>query len=317
MTQAAPYDGPALVHVGYPKTASTFLQRRVFDRAELGFGLADGVSNRARLVAWFKTDDAYLQDPARISAEMTEAEAPVRARGLVPVWSEETLLGNPLQRIYDGAWVLDRLFRVAPRARVLITIRNQVDLALSAYREHLKLGRHSLRDFIGTGSEPRSYQPILREDYLKFDRAVAAYQAAFGPGNVCILPQEMLHRAPAAFFERLFRFTELPVQAMQSDQRLNAGLGGTGLRTARTLNAFIVRSPLSNRAPLAERLVRRATRLVDRVSPRALDRRIEAAWRAQIAMRYAGCFDASNARLAQFAGLDLSALGYPVAEDRA
>lgn len=317
MNHAAPYDGPALFHVGYPKTASTFLQRRVFDNAGLGFGLAGGASNRAQLVAWFKTDDAYLQDPAQIRSEIANAEAPLRACGLVPVWSEETLLGNPLQRIYDGAWVLERLSRVAPGARVLITIRNQLDLALSAYREHLKLGRHSLQDFIGTGSEPRSYHPILREDYLAFDRAVAAYQDVLGQDNVCVLPQEMLRQAPTAFFERLFTFTELPVQAVQSDQRLNAGLGGTGLRAARTLNALVVRSPLSNRASLAERLVRRTTRLVDRIAPHALDRRIEAAWRAQIATRYAGRFDASNTRLAQLAGLDLAALGYPVTEGEA
>ena len=63
MTQAAPYDGPALVHVGYPKTASTFLQRRVFDRAELGLRLADGVyepGTAGRLVQ--DRRNAYLQD---------------------------------------------------------------------------------------------------------------------------------------------------------------------------------------------------------------------------------------------------------------
>lgn len=315
MTDITPYKGPALFHVGYPKTASTFLQHQVFDVADLGYGLADGESNRGRLVAWFKTDDPFVQDPARICAEIAEAEAPLRARGLLPVWSEETLLGNPLQRIYDGAWVLDRLSRVAPKAKILITIRNQLDFALSAYREHLKLGRHSLRDFIGSGTEQLSFHPILKEDYLKFDRAVAAYQEVFGPENVCVLPQEMLAQSPEAFFDRLFGFSKLPARIVRSDQRLNAGLRGTALCTARTLNGLFVRSPLSRRPRLSERLVKRTTRLVDRIAPRALDQRIEAGWKTHIAARYAGCFDASNARLSRLSGLDLAALGYPVAED--
>ncbi|MFD2858452.1 hypothetical protein ACFSZS_31910 [Seohaeicola zhoushanensis] len=99
---------------------------------------------------------------------MEALEAPLRAEGLLPVWSDETLLGDPLPRSYDGPAILEKLGRLERPMKVVITIRNQHDLVLSAYREYLKRNRHSLIDFIGTGrgtpvvsSDPAAGIPVL------------------------------------------------------------------------------------------------------------------------------------------------------------
>ncbi len=307
-----PNDAPALFHVGYPKTASTYLQHSVFGNPDFGLGIPGGAVSRGYLMTWFRTADPYLFDPAAVAADMAELEAPLRADGLRPVWSDETLLGNPLTRTYDGAWVLDRLRRLGRPLKIVITIRNQHDLILSAYREYLKLNRHSLTDFIGTGDEPRSYRPILHPEYLCYDIAVDHWGKAFGAENILVLPQEMLRTGADAFVTRLAAFLgqeDVPAPPRQS---FNVGLGGAALRLARPLNALYLRSPLSQRRSLTERGVKKTLRLVDRLSPAALDRALEARWKDQIATRFDGVYAASNQRLAQQTGLDLAALGYPL-----
>jgi hypothetical protein len=308
------YEGPALFHVGYLKTASTYLQHAVFSNPDFGCALAAGRENRGHIMDWFRTADAYLFDPAAVARKMAQLEAPVRAAGLIPVWSEETFLGDPLKRNYDGAWMLEKLAATGRPLRILFTIRRQAGLALSAYREFLKLNRNGLTDFIGTGDEPRSHRPILHPEFLCFDIAVARWRAVFGAENVLVLPKEILDRDAAAYLGRLAAFLGRDSAPAAPTQSFNVGLGGTALVASRGLNALVVRSPLDSRRSLAERAVGRVKRGIDRLSPRALDKIIERRWTSAIEARYAGLFDSSNRHLKEMTGLDLGALGYPVAD---
>lgn len=318
MPSEPPYGGPSLLHVGYPKTASTYLQEAIFSNRDFGMGLAGGTENRSHLVKWLRTDDQYLFDPVAVAEAMERLEAPIRSAGLVPVWSEETLLGNPITRHYDGAWTLSKLRSLNRPFRILITVRRQADLCLSAYREYLKLYRHNLRDFIGSGNEARSFQSILHWEYLCFDIAAGGYRRAFGRRNVLVLPQELLRSNPDEFVQRLASFLEVPDVPSAPKQQRNVGLGGTALVSARYLNALFVRSPLGQDMSFSEKLSRKLQRAIDRVSPRRLDAMIEDRWKAEIEDRYRDLFQESNARLQEMTDIDLARLGYRmnVKEDR-
>ena len=113
--------------------------------------------------------------------------------GGIPVWSEEILLGNPLARRYDGHRNATRIHQIFPNGRILISIRAQNTIALSMYQQYLKeRGTCSLKMFIGTGQERTGFRPILLEEHLKYDQAIAYYQALFGKENVVIVPYEFL-----------------------------------------------------------------------------------------------------------------------------
>jgi len=307
------YEGPTLFHVGYLKTASTYLQHAVFTNPAFGCALVGGRENRGHIMEWFRTSDAYLFDPTAVAREMARLEAPVRAQGLIPVWSEETLLGDPIKRCYHGAWMLEKLAAIGRPLRILFTIREQKALALSAYREFLKLNRNGLTDFIGTGREPRSHRPILHPEFLCFDIAVVRWRNAFRPENVLVLPKEMLDRDKEAYLGRLAAFLGRDGAHPAPTQSFNVGLGGAALVASRGLNALVVRSPLHSRRSLVERAAGRLKRSIDRLSPHALDTAIERRWKADIATRFAGLYEGPNSRLAEITGLDLAALGYPVA----
>lgn len=308
--QPSSYQGPALLHVGYVKTGTTYLQQTVFSDAELGFELVGGDQNRALLVSWFRARNDYDFDATALSAEMRALEAPIRDRGRVPVWSEETLLGDPLVSDYCGPRILAQLKQLDLDLKVLITIRRQEGFALSGYREALRFGRYKLRDFIGTGAEELSMRPILRPEVLRYDSAVAHYQDAFGAENCAVLPLEMLRADPVGYINVICRLMGRPDATTADTSPRNAGRGGTALRAARVLNGLYTVSPLTFQPSLMRRVVDKVLNMINRLAPSTLDKRIEQGWRAQIDAAYAGQFAESNRRLEQITGLDLRPLGY-------
>ena len=152
-------------------------------------GICDGQSLLLGIVEWargfFEEELERLADDPR-----------------VPVLSDETLCGDPFQRRYDGSYVADRIHEVFPRAKILIGIREQKATAVSSYREYIFLGGTlSLEEFIGTGHEPLSYTPILREDFLAYHLVVGYYHELYGRENVLVLPIELLQRDQSGYIQ--------------------------------------------------------------------------------------------------------------------
>src|SRR5215218_14466 len=111
-----------LLHIGYHKTGTTFLQRRVFP--EPGFSLVAGAK---ALRPAFVVGDPFGFDPMLVRETFRPAIEKVRERDLVPVLSAERLSGNPHSGGYDSKQIAERLAATFPEARVLIVIREQVE----------------------------------------------------------------------------------------------------------------------------------------------------------------------------------------------
>ncbi len=305
------YDGPSLVHLGYVKTATTFLQRHVFRDSHQGFAQAGGPLSRGHIVAGLIVCDAYTFDAAAQARRFAELEEDARNQGLIPVWSEEVLLGDPIAGRYDGAANIARLTASLPNARILVTIREQRAMALSIWREIIKAGHTApLRDVIGTGQEAPAFRPHLWPDFLHFDRAVHMLHDSFGAQNVLVLPQETLRTDPAGWFDRLGQFLDRPLTPPQVTRTDNRGRGAVALAVNRQLNHVVRRSPLQRETGLAWRLKDRLVTTVDRVLPHPLNTGAEARLRARIESRYEGMFATSNTRLMALTDLPLDQLGY-------
>lgn len=302
-----------VVHVGYIKTGTTFLQANVWTIPKNGMALAGGLDSRAILTDALIVCDDYVFEPGETRSRLSQFEDPLRLEDQIPVWSEETLLGNPPTRDYEATAKAARLHRVFPDAKILITIRRQQDMILSMYGEYL-LGGGTLAfdSFIGDGNEPLSYTPILRPEFLLYDRAISYYQGLFGAENVLVLPMEMLTADKEAYFDRLAQFCGLTEPLEHRSERAHVGQrkGTLGLR--RRLNRFLTFDPTRPGAHRsgAVRLVDIAMRLTDKFLPQSFDRRTEAAFRKRLEARYAHYFSQSNQATAEITGLDLAALGY-------
>lgn len=176
-----------LLHVGYPKTGSKFLQRWFTAHPEIafadwgiaGFGDAHQMMSAAAGLpaAWHVTSHEALLTPLTEYRDLGANGISLPAR----------------DRQLAACAMLAALF---PTAHVLIVTRGYEALLRSFYAE-LVLGgaSYGFADFC----DALLAQVEAGTDAFDFDAAIDAYVAAFGPDRVLVLPYELLRDSPQAF----------------------------------------------------------------------------------------------------------------------
>ncbi|MGC6488329.1 MAG: hypothetical protein ACON4Z_11835 [Planctomycetota bacterium] len=296
------------------KTGSTWLQDHVFlapdsVRPSTGFHCAAPAA-RAHLVDRIVLRGGFAFDPAAGAAYFRGLQ--VNKAGSVPVWSDETMLGDPLTRRYDGPSSLEKLKACFPDARVLMVIREQRSIALSMFNQYVKEGGAlTATDFFGTGDEPLSFSPILRADFLEYDRAISKLHELFGPENCLVMPQELLRRSPGDFLARLAAFCEVEAAALVDAAESNRAPPQATQAMRRRLNRLFVASPLQPAAAnRGRRWLLRGTAIIGSCIPAYLHRAMRRRLEAQIRARFEGAYGPSNRRAQELTGIDLSAFDY-------
>lgn len=175
-----------LLHVGYHKTATTWLQNAVFTRAN---GFPPLLSHR-EIFDHIVTPHGLTFDTAGVRA-LLDSRRGQDTEGAVDVMSLEALSGNPFYGGRESDAYAARLADVASGARILITIRAQDRIIASVYMQYVLRG--------GTASPRRFFDGAQVGGYYGFDpahfeyhRLVGLYQRLFGSENVLVLPQEMI-----------------------------------------------------------------------------------------------------------------------------
>lgn len=299
-----------LIHIGYHKTGTTWLQKRLFAREDLGFRRLSLSKKRSDFVRVHDFDF----DPEVYRREFEPQLARCAAEGRVAVISHERLSGNPHSGGFDSRTLADRLAQVFPDARIFVVIREQRAMILSAYAQYVRAGGLcSLRGYL---APPRDHRlPMFRLDHFRYDRLIAHYQKRFGREHVLVLSYERFRADPAGFVEDLCRFAGVTPPASLSTGRVeNRSLGPVALGMQRWLNPFVVRDSLNANSPWAIPALRGPTRLlvrgIDRVSPAAWNARVRRRWEARVDAVTAGRYEVSNRATESLTGLDLTALGY-------
>jgi hypothetical protein len=311
---APPRDFEVVIHVGYPKTASTWLQETVFGDPDSGFELISGdqPGSRARSVAAFVTVNSFCDDVKKARSFFEEGLRRCAGEQTIPVISDESLCGVPLNNGYSGRHIADRLHRAFPKARILIGIREQKAWAISCYRQYImEQGTFPLEIFLGRGNEPMGFMPILHSDFLEYDRIVGYYQGLYGRENVLVLPMELLRKDPRGYLQSVLEFCECPGRIERPGDAAMVGLSALALEVRRRLNPLFPNSPLT--PPPSTKMHRAQNKLIDainRLAPRSWSAPLERRWKTVVARRYEGMFQDSNRRLAGLTDIDLAALGY-------
>lgn len=300
--------GP-IIHVGYHKTGTTWLQRQLFRREERGFAWFSLAAKRN-----FVWADDFEFEPNRYRAEFGAEIDRAWETGRVPIISSERLSGNPHSGGFDSRRLADRLQAVFPDARILIVIREQRAMILSAYGQYVKAGGAcSLKDYL---RGPRDYRmPSFRLAFFRYDGLIRHYQSLFGRGRVLVEAHERFRADPEAYVRRICDFCGVKLDVALPYERVeNPGLGPLALALQRRLNPFVVRDSLNGNSPLALPLLRGPTRAllrgIDRLTPHPWNERLRVRWRRFIAGVADGYYVDSNQRTSQLTGLELAQLGY-------
>lgn len=307
-------DFDCLLHVGYMKTATTYLQNRIFNNNKIGFGIPLEGKGRAFIINEIVLSDGFSFDAQSVSRKLRDAALPLHEKNIVPVWSDETFLGEPVTRRYDAHSNAIRLHSVLPNAKVLITIREQIALSYSMYYEYLRQGgTASFKSFFGTGTEQLSMSPILRPEFLMYDRAVSFYHSLFGSDNVLVLPYEILRRDRREFFDRLSRFLSLDINIDDvQPSEVHKSIGATANITQYLFNRLKTPDNLSTKPSSWSKMVNVGIRSIDAVVPKSIDQLINKNQNDKIRARYGNIFVESNLKLSSLINEDLGRLGYKI-----
>lgn len=191
---------PLLIHIGYHKTATTWMQRQLFMPAH-GYRQICGhreVFNHVVRPHGLRFDPGPMQE---IIARGLGTLAP----GETAVISSEILSGHPFLGGHESDVYAERLARIAPQARILISIRDQMRILPSVYMQYVLRGGTlpAARFFDGTNAIGYfGFEP----GHFEYDLLVAHYQRLFGAGHVHVLTQESLKHEIAATMQRLADF---------------------------------------------------------------------------------------------------------------
>jgi hypothetical protein len=297
-----------LIHLGYQKAASTFLQRHVFSDAE-AFVCPWGVQAVEAIEA------LVLAHPERFDPQFVSKTTTGTDRR-VPVVSHEDLLGYPVHGRYYAEQVLTRLAQAIPAARLLVCIRNQPDMLVSNYFQYVRQGgTKTLRAVLCENRDRPGFRPHFRLDHFEYDLMYDLVTRHFPPEQVLFLPLEMLKAEPNRFVGAIGAFVGKRVSAPDQTGAANVRHSVSALGLQRRLNNIIAR-PADMRGsfearPLAQRFKVRAVMLTNRLTRGGRgDRRGMAKLRGEIREILGSHFAGSNARTSARIGLDLGPFGY-------
>ncbi len=299
--------GP-LVHIGYHKTGTTWLQSGLFVDREAGF-YRPWTSKQLRDSLVLPSSLEFDADEARrVLAPGVES---IEGEGLVPVASDERLSGSPHAGGLDSAEIAERLAGVFPEARVLIVIREQRAAILSTFKQYIRDGGAAP---LGKYLSPRRPEevPQFRFEHWEYHRLIERYQSLFGADRVLVLPFENLVQRPEAFALRIQEFIGQTERTAPSGGREYPALSALTLAIKRQANRLLVRTALNPSAPLYVKDHERKFERLDRLLPRWWSGAIERRWRREVVRRTESRYATSNRRTAELTGLDLAGLGYRV-----
>jgi hypothetical protein len=315
--------GSPLIHIGYHKTGSSWLQKYLFS-AKAGAGFtAFGKGRGGPINELIVSPNALDFDAAVARRRFRELIDRASDSGRRAVVSSERLSGHALSGGYDSKDLAERLAEVFPDGRILIVIREQREMMLSTYRQYVKAGGvWSLRTFLDPPVDTRVRVPLFDPSHFAYDRLIRTYQRLFGAERVLVMPYESFRSDPHLFVSSIAGFAgvtlrEELLEALPLEARPNLATSRAATRIKRAINRLaactdVNPAPLMN-LPRIEAFARRHVELVDRLTPGPIAQRLEQGDRDRVAEAVGGRFDASNRVTAVLCGLDLATYGYSIA----
>ncbi len=248
-----------LIHVGLHKTASTFLQHKVFPlftqyeflgKSYLGYNSAFN-----RLI--YGDDTLYQGSAIRQELRLIYNRiVSTSASGLI--LSEEELSGHPEYNYLNRGAVARRLAENFPNAEILLVLRGQLDMICSLYNQFVKVGRftgHLDRTFLHSsleemtlaewydGKNPHisgrfvNHQSFMIPDHFRYSALYSFYASLFPKVHVLLF--EELQTSPMIFMGKLASILSSPVPESLLAPVMNRELVNKGV-SPRRLNALLL-----------------------------------------------------------------------------
>lgn len=235
-------DSNLTVHVGLPRTASTFLQERIFDQLKSIHYIGKTRPNYpAWLKEWHYASDCDFQNHRtwirnHLNEVMVEGKPNVLSSEMFTMWGNQT------------STQAARLHAVAPGARIVMVLRDPLDRMRSFYKAIVGFDGfwEPMSDLMGWNETPYVFykqKPIFLGDYY-YNDLVQAYRRYYSEDRMLVLRYEEMVESPEAFFFKLTSFIgsdeDLSPLLKQIHMKENQSTTGDKLLELRQRNAVRV-----------------------------------------------------------------------------
>lgn len=228
-----------IIHIGMPRTASTFLQQEFFPKVEdFQFYGVDTTQYSAAFQRLLYQDDSLFD---KSEFEKTAAE----------IFSENAILSNELftgQSLYlnvtNRSRTAKRLHQFFPEAEIVLVLRNQVSLlqslyAIGVYSGHTCKPEAFIRfsDEVSTVENPLypTFAEAENTETYKYTPLVKLYQSLFTKVHVLLF--EDFKVDPTAFAERLSEILKIaPINISKPQKKVNRSLSARQIKVTRGIN---------------------------------------------------------------------------------
>lgn len=204
-----------VIHIGYRKTATSWLQEILFPSLSLNYiGKTEG-NYPDWLIEWHYADDFFFDDRQNIIRKRLYSCLDKKRINLL---SSEAFTNTA--SIYSQA---HRIKKIWPEARIIITLRDPIDMIWSHYRHDIQEGDCfvNIEEWLDWKRTPfviHKRKTIYLPDFF-FDEAIKLYTSLFTDKNICILKYEdMISHKNNIFFIKLFEFLGIHDQMPSSKQ---------------------------------------------------------------------------------------------------
>lgn len=328
---------PVLIHIGFPKTASTMFQTKIFNDGNLGFGtLGQFGYDQILLRNMIFYNDDFSFDGEQIREGLDSTINKIYSLDLVPVLSDERLCGwDRWGYPYHQKTVSDRIQEVFPSGKVLFFIREQVTEILSIYNQMVKHSFYGssldvfLKKFNTYSNQPYLvWHPVegspdfsLYPSNLFYDKLLKYYQDKFGLDNVLVLPFELFQKEQTKIIKQVMDFAEVKIKIQDVTQYLddqiakeyvNVGLKAGVLDFKSKLNG-ILQHPILGKSKgrkvkirISDQISRSLQKMISPEKHKEKEKEIK----QLISDRLGDIYKQSNQKTSELIGIDLSELGY-------
>jgi hypothetical protein len=221
-----------LIHIGYPKAGSTFLQRWFERHPQLAY-VEGGIAGFQNVYEIVKQGVAPRQGILYRITSSEDFSAPHRTVAeIVAEYSSFDFTGAQ-KRVCA---ILSSLF---PNARVLIVTRGFHSMGLSSYSQYVRSG--------GDATLESLIAALTRARLWDYDAFTDLYAKAFGAENVIVVPYELLRDDSGAFLRAVEERLGLEHFAGYRDERFNPSLSAVELYWYPRLTRAVRKLPVGAR----------------------------------------------------------------------
>tara|TARA_B100000767_G_C19776707_1_gene542993 strand:- start:1315 stop:2211 length:897 start_codon:yes stop_codon:yes gene_type:complete len=290
-----------VIHIGANKTASTLFQRQLFSKQDNILYLGEDCENYDDLKSLIHNiihEDTYYYDK---DLTISKFESLKNKKHTHIVFSNEDIMGSR-----NPSLSADRLKKVFPDAKVLMIIRNQLNVFPSWYINHgayLKnVPKNYWRQYVDINSWleycfsfPTS-SPVQAMNYYKY---YEIYSRIFGEENIVVIPYEEIFYSRERFCSGLSSLIGVPYIEIEKVLKIK------NERPRNTQLEYKIHKTFRLSKKLADKIYRLISRF-DQSGPAQI--KLSAQWQKKIYDEYAR----GNSLIEAKTGLDLSLFHYPL-----